>query len=109
DGGPGGQGIGNNQEMMDITNHYVVEGVKGGLLSFRLLIALIIACFRGLGRAFRDEPAKSTTGLFVWAVGAALLAHCLAFISITYFDQVIVVWYWLLAVIVCLSTIKRDV
>jgi hypothetical protein len=105
--GPGGQVIANNPDMMDITNHYVVEGIKGGLLRLALFIALIIACFKGLGRVLRDEPGKSTTGFFIWALGTSLFAHCIAFISITYFDQIIVVWYWLLAVIVCLSATKR--
>ena len=67
-----------------------------------LFIALIIACFRGLGRALRDET-ESTTGFFIWAMGASFSAHCVAFISITYFDQTIVVWYWLLAAIACLG------
>lgn len=42
---------------------------------------------------------EPSTGLFIWALGATLLAHCLSFISVTYFDQIIVIWYWLLAAI----------
>jgi hypothetical protein len=37
--------------------------------------------------------------LCVWAMGAALLAHVVSYISVSYWDQNIVNWYMLLAMI----------
>jgi ABC-type Mn2+/Zn2+ transport system permease subunit len=35
----------------------------------------------------------------LWAMGAALFAHAVTFISVSYFDQNFVNWYLLLAII----------
>ena len=85
--------------MMDITNQYIMEGVNGGVLKLLLFVIIIFICFGGIGRRLRAEGAESPTTFFVWALGATLFAHCLSFISVTYFDQIIIIWYWLLAAV----------
>jgi hypothetical protein len=97
--GPAGEVIAADPNMMDITNHYVMEGVKGGLLKLVLFIVIIVRCFGSVGRRLHAEEAESPGRFLVWALGVSLFVHCLSFLSITYFDQSIVVWYWLLAVI----------
>ncbi|MGZ3611691.1 MAG: O-antigen ligase family protein [Ktedonobacteraceae bacterium] len=97
--GPGGQVIEANPDMMDITNHYIAEGVKGGVLKLGLFITLITSCFRGIGRRLRAEALEPSAEFFVWAIGVSFFAHCLSFISATYFDQSILILYWLLAII----------
>jgi len=104
--GEQGQVLATNPNMMDITNQYVGEGVDGGLLKLGFFVAIIISCFKGLGKVLRDIPPISPAGFFVWALGISLFAHCFSFLSITYFDQSIVVWYWLMAVIACLGTLQ---
>ena len=96
---PGGEVIAANANMMDITNQYVAEGVDGGVLKLALFLTIIVMCFKGIGRRLHAEPLESPIAVFVWALGATLFAHCLAFLSVTYFDQIIIVWYWLLAAI----------
>jgi hypothetical protein len=97
--GPAGQVIETNPNMMDITNHYIMEGIKGGLAKMVLFIALIVACFRRLGLALSVLPRKGPATFLTWTLGVSLFGHCLCFISITYFDQLIIIWFWLLAVI----------
>jgi hypothetical protein len=104
--GPQGQVTDSNPNMMDITNQYIAEGVNGGLLKLGLFIAIIVSCFKGLGQVLRAIPPISPAGFFVWAFGVSLFTHCFSFLSITYFDQSIVLWYWLLAVIACLGTLR---
>jgi hypothetical protein len=41
--------------------------------------------------------------MLIWSLGVCLFGHCVSFLSISYFDQMIVMWYWLLAVISVLS------
>jgi len=91
-----------DRNMVDITSQYVAEGVNRGILKLWLFVLIIISCFKGLGRALRDKPTISPSGFFVWGIGVSLLAHCFSFLSISYFDQIIVVWFWLLASISCL-------
>jgi hypothetical protein len=106
--GPAGEVIAADPNMMDITNHYVMEGVKGGLLKLGLFVAIIVACFKRLGQVLRGLPPKSPTAFFVWTIGISLFAHCISFVSITYFDQIIIVWFWLLAIISSLPLPKKP-
>jgi hypothetical protein len=94
--------------MMDITNHYVMEGVKGGLLKLILFLVIITRSFKAIGWGIRGEWAEKPAKFFVWAMGVSLFAHCLSFLSIVYFDQTIVVWYWLLACITCVASLASE-
>jgi hypothetical protein len=108
--GPAGETIAADPNMMDITNHYVMEGVKGGLLKLGLFVAIIVICFKRLGRVLRAEPpgSNSPSAFFVWTLGVSLSSHCISFLSITYFDQLIIIWFWLLAVISSLPLPKKP-
>jgi hypothetical protein len=104
--GPGGEVIAADPNMMDITNQFVIEGVKGGLLKLILFVAIIVVCFKVVGRRVRDEEGNLFAGFLFWAMGTSLFAHCLSFISVPYFDQMILIWYWLLAAISSSSLIS---
>jgi hypothetical protein len=87
----------NNPNMVDITNHYVAQGVHAGLLGFGLFLAIIVGCFKVIGRAVVGATDPQVERLLLWAFGVCLAAHCTAFISVSYFDQIQVFWFWLLA------------
>jgi hypothetical protein len=85
---------------IDITNQYIAYGIDGGLITFFLFIAIIVRCFGGVGRTIKvlaGQPKASQ--LFVWSLGAALFAHVTNYFSISYFDQTIIAFYLLLAMI----------
>jgi hypothetical protein len=90
---------GQDQLHGDITNEYISQGVRGGLLTMVLFILIIVVCFRIVGRlqAYKDLPIAMRT--CAWALGAALFAHVLSYLSVSYFDQNLVIWYLLLAMI----------
>jgi hypothetical protein len=94
--------------MVDITNQYILEGVGGGIWRMGAFIIIIILCFRELGKSnliLKDQPIDLR--IFSWSLGAALFAHIMSFMSVAYFDQIIVFWYLLLAIIsVFTSTIN---
>ncbi len=98
-----GAGIGEvlvaNPNMVDITNHYIAQGVEGGIVGLGFFLAMIVACFKIVGRFVRAEDDPPIGRILFWAFGVCLAAHCTAFISISYFDQINVFWFWLLAVI----------
>jgi hypothetical protein len=103
-----GEVIEGDQEMMDITNQFVMEGIKGGLLRLILFIAVIVSCFKIVGRRVRAEEKGSPNGFLVWAIGVSLLGHCLSFLSVPYFDQIIVIWYWVLAVCASIACMPLE-
>lgn len=85
-------------EMDDMINQYVAEGVKGGVLCLALFIAAIVLCFRTLGLAMRSVADRKMQLTF-WAFGVSLLTHVIGFFGVSYWDQQMVVWYMLLAMI----------
>jgi hypothetical protein len=96
---PSGIVLASDPNNMDITNHYVAQGLKGGLLGLCLFIAIITYCFKAIGNAVRSEQTPPLPRKLLWVMGATLAAHCAAFISVFYFDQIELFWFWLVAAI----------
>ena len=92
---------------MDITNHYIKQGLDGGILGLWLFVATIVAGFRVIGYAVRTHATLSRTRL-AWAVGVSLFANCTAFVSVSYFDQIQIFWFWLLAAIAAQAAIPQE-
>jgi hypothetical protein len=91
--------------MIDITNQYIHEGVSGGILTMLLFISIIVLCFRQLGRRLRVLYMDGAKGdaMATWAIGVAVLAHALSFLSVSYFDQLAILWYFVLSCVSCTS------
>lgn len=89
-------GVSWNPDHTDITNYYLHLGVIGGLPLMLSLIAMIWFSFRSL---FRFIPLNSDVqrpqDFALWCLGCSLAAHALSFISISYFDQMYVLFYLL--------------
>lgn len=83
-------GVNWSGDQADITNYYLRMGVTGGLALMFLFIAILTVCFRLLGRRmirFRREGCGNSDEFALWCVGATLFAHCVTFLSVSYFDQ----------------------
>jgi len=95
-------------ETQDLTNQYIRVGVDGGLITLALFILVVGLCFRAVGRArkaFENQPAMER---LCWAFGVSLFVHMTAFMGVSYFDQVIVVWYAGLALISRLASLTEN-
>ena len=88
--------------MWDLANQYVFVGVSYGLLPFILFLAIITFGFKYVGAARKVTNSRNQQR-FLWALGAALFSHVVAFLGISYMDQIVLSWYTLLAVI-CAAT-----
>jgi hypothetical protein len=86
-------------DMWDTANQYVSVCEDSGLIPFLLFVAVLIYGFKYLGQARRAAKKDRRAALFIWALGSALFANVVAFFGISYFDQTIVAWYGLLAMI----------
>ncbi len=84
----------------DVTNQYILEGVRGGFLTLALFVATIWICFRYVGRSWRAAGRDRPTVILSWALGVALWVHCTNFIAVSYFGQGTFIWYLHLAMIV---------
>lgn len=92
----------------DVTNQYILEGLMGGILTLCLFVTVIGIAFRETGRLWRLQAEPYRLAL-AWAMGVSLFVHCTNFIGISYFGQIRVVWYLLLATIGSLSIPKCAV
>jgi hypothetical protein len=97
-----------DQHLFDVTNQYIVVGSEGGLLSLLLFIWIIVRSFRYVGRsekAAEEWERPPSEQFLIWGLGASLFAHAVSYMSVSYFDQNIVNWYLLLAMI---STVGHE-
>jgi len=72
--------------LADVTNQYVLEGVRGGILTLGLFSAFLVTIFVMLSKSIRTIQ-SSEYRIVLWAFGAVLFTHCLNFIAVSYFGQ----------------------
>jgi len=98
--------------LQDTTNQYVAEGVNGGLITLVLFILMLRACFRELRSARityeRFEGPASPWALFAWGCSVSLAAHCVSFISVTYFGQFLQFFFFFVATFPAFARFKRP-
>jgi hypothetical protein len=89
-----------NPDMADITSQYIMEGLIGGVLTMMLFIVLIARSFQLIGTAVNSTQNRIKGNKYaIWALGAALFAHVISFMSVVYFDQMVVFWFMMLSII----------
>ena len=90
-------------EHCDLTSYYVHLGVIGGLHLTLTLVGILFRSFSLLGHRMRqmrttDDPNE----LLLWCAGCTFFAHTITFFTISYFDQLYVFFYLLVAAVPCL-------
>ena len=95
-------------DMWDLSNQYVAAADSTGLIPLLSLLAIIVLGFKYVGRARRAYARDRKQQMFIWAVGSSLFANVVAFFGISYFDQTIVAWYALLAIITAIAVSART-
>jgi hypothetical protein len=91
-------------DMWDMSNQFVQYGSRGGLATLVCFLFIIGSSFSRLGRA-RKRWFGQDKEWFLWCLGASLFAHIVAYFGVSYFDQIQVVWYALLAMIVAAARV----
>ena len=84
----------------DITNRFVADGISGGLVGLILSVTVIVRCFQRLGAAMKTvRGIKTSSEKVIWGIGSTLVGSIGILFSVTYFDQMQYIWYFLLACI----------
>jgi len=89
----------------DVTNQYILEGIRGGLITLILFLVVIVMAFLTLARSFRWSPSREHQHI-AWCLFVSLVGHCVAFIGVSYFGQIIMLWYLMLAFVAFLYGCK---
>lgn len=91
-------------DMWDSINAYINAGIEGGLITLVLFVSLFIYGYKSIGATRKLAESDRRVCRPIWAVGATLFANTVGFFGITYFDQSIIAWYALLAMIAALAS-----
>src|SRR5947207_15287476 len=86
-------------DMWDTSNYYVEHAVTGGLFSLIALLWLLSRCFSRIGTFVQRMRDDKRQAFLLWSLGAAMFAHAVGFMGVSYFDQTAVGWYALIAII----------
>lgn len=93
--------------LEDVTSQYVLEAVRGGLVTLVLFVAILVVAYRQIGRAWRLVSASSGRMMLAWAMGVGLFAHTMIFISVSYDSVILTSLYLLLAMVTCAAGSQR--
>jgi len=84
---------------MDITNEYLLEGLRGGFLLLVLFVAMLALGFKAVGRLVRAVEGSRLDLLCAWALGVCLFEHMMNFFAVSYFGQATQMWFLTLAIV----------
>jgi hypothetical protein len=86
-------------DMWDAINAYVRAGLDGGLLAFVLFVWFIVVAYKRIGRARAASEGDAPQERLMWALGVTLFSITVAFFGIIFFDQSVLAWYLVIALI----------
>ncbi len=84
--------------LSDVTNQYILEGVRGGFVTLALFLVMIYMALRTLLRLSLQHQEQKQRFL-TWCLFVAILGHCVAFLGVSYFGQIMMLWYMTLAAV----------
>ncbi|HSW02333.1 MAG TPA: hypothetical protein VLI39_19370 [Sedimentisphaerales bacterium] len=82
--------------LEDVTNQFILEGVRGGLVTLVLFCAILYMGARAVLHWSQRSKDKDESYL-AWGLFVTVIAHCVSFIGVSYFGQITMIWYLLLA------------
>ncbi len=95
--------------LTDITNQYVLEAVRGGIVSLILFISVLYRAIKICGQSslllVERQPADSWVA---WGVCISLLGHSISFWGVSYFGQIMMLFYMTLAMTAFLAEVNTE-
>jgi hypothetical protein len=86
----------------DVTNEFILAGVKYGILGIIALCAVLVQAFRGIISTYKKMIDPVTKSL-CWAFGSLLFAVVITWMSVSFFGQLASLFYCVLGVMGSLS------
>ncbi|MCH8822885.1 MAG: hypothetical protein IH984_05180 [Planctomycetes bacterium] len=94
--------------LADVTNQYVLESVRGGIATLTLFVLSLVIAFSNVGRIWRSMQNDHAKMVLGWSLGVALFVHTIVFLAVSYFGQIYVIWFLLLAIIGSLTPTRKT-
>ncbi len=86
----------------DVTNQYILEAVRGGLLGMVLFIMFLVASFKLIARAIKLCSNEDDRWV-PWMGGVVFFVHSFTFLSVSYFGQMVASFFLFSGIIVTIS------
>lgn len=93
--------------LQDITNHYILEGVRGGFITLILFVCLLVLAISVTGK-YSLRSVSSGRQWFSWCLCVSVLGHCVSFIGVSYFGQIMMLLYLTFAIIGMIYGLPRE-
>ena len=84
--------------LQDLTNQYVLEGVRGGMITLILFIVILVRATAKVGAASLRRISPGHQWL-LWGICVSILGHCVSFMGVSYFGQIIFLLYLTFAIV----------
>ncbi len=96
--------------LFDLTNQFVKEAVRGGMLGLFLFICIIACSFGNAGRLWRAARGSRYATALAWALGVSLFAHICMFnaVSISHSQQSLLVWFLVLGSLSSMGSVRSP-
>lgn len=88
--------------LQDVTNQYILEGVRSGLIGMVLFTLMLVGCFRLIGKALAKTNDQGEKWV-LWSSGVMVFMHSMNFIAVSYFGQITSAFYLLMGVTISVS------
>ena len=97
--------------LFDLTNQFVKEAVRGGLLGLVLFVLTIAYAFVNAGRLQRAARGSKYFMALAWGLGVSLFAHVCMFqaVSISHSQQSLLVWFLVIGALTSLGNTRTGV
>jgi len=82
--------------LADVTNEFILVGVQGGLVTLIVFCTVLFVAGRAFTRLSICATVK-TESYLAWCAFVTILAHFISFFGVSYFGQIAMPWYLLLA------------
>ena len=90
--------------MFDLTNQYVVEGTRGGILTLMSFLGMLALAFSGTWFLVRKAKTPSAS-MLAWGLLVCLLSHAAMMLAVSYFGQM---WLTLVLITAIISSLGET-
>lgn len=90
----------------DITNQYVLEGVRGGAVTLVVFVIMAIQAVRITGICSMKSRSREKR-ILCWGFCVSILGHCVSFWGVSYFGQIMLLLYFTLSIVSFLEDKER--
>ncbi|MEJ2647394.1 MAG: hypothetical protein P8016_03160 [Sedimentisphaerales bacterium] len=91
----------------DVTNEYILAGIRYGIAGVIVLCGVLTVAFKQIISSYKKAQKKETRSLY-WALGTILFAIAVVWISVSFFGQLISLFYAMLGIISASTLFKAD-